>query len=561
MSLNEIQQTVEKFVSNSHNDLLVIKGNWGVGKTYFWQNLIKKAFDTNLQLNDRVDLGMNHYAYVSLFGLSSPEELRDTILSKTLLTKDSNGKLSQLNQLANTLGVSAKKNKYLSELFGDLLTTLAFNDIRSNLICFDDVERRTKTLELDYVLGLANYLKEERDCKIVVILNENSLRDDEKPIFRKHIEKVADLEILFAPQPEEAFDYIFPNTFPNYEFIKNNSLKLGIKNLRILKRIKTHLELLLPLLEKSETPVIKEIIASIVLFVWSFYDKDSNTPNIEFIKKFSPSGLYIAKKYEKKEVSKEEEEWHRLLEGYNWSHTEKMDEVLISYVQESFLKSSAFKKLLDEKNNLAIANRGSESYSQAWTIYNNSFKSNEEEFAKTLVKKFKENSIYLNLDKLQTAVETLRVFDYNDFADDLIEHHLKNALSKEEISKFTANSFDENRDETLIEKLKSYQSKVVHKRSLSEIIDELKYRNGWNDEDVIELDNYSENEYYEFFKNYEGDDLYYRVKACLQFGKFSNASEKYKSVSVKAENSLKKIAEESRINKIRVFKMFGIIVD
>ncbi len=331
--------------------------------------------------------------------------------------------------------------------------------------------------------------------------------------------------------------------------------------MRILKRIKTHLELLLPLLEKSETPVIKEIIASIVLFVWSFYDKDSNTPNIEFIKKFSPSGLYIAKKYEKKEVSKEEEEWHRLLEGYNWSHTEKMDEVLISYVQESFLKSSAFKKLLDEKNNLAIANRGSESYSQAWTIYNNSFKSNEEEFAKTLVKKFKENSIYLNLDKLQTAVETLRVFDYNDFADDLIEHHLKNALSKEEISKFTANSFDENRDETLIEKLKSYQSKVVHKRSLSEIIDELKYRNGWNDEDVIELDNYSENEYYEFFKNYEGDDLYYRVKACLQFGKFSNASEKYKSVSVKAENSLKKIAEESRINKIRVFKMFGIIVD
>lgn len=561
MSLNEIQHTIEKFISNSRNDLLVIKGNWGVGKTYFWQILIKKAFNTNLQLNDRVDLELNHYAYVSLFGISSPEELRDSILSKTIFTKDSDGNHSNFTQLANKLGISAKKNKHLNELFGDLLTTLAFNDISSNLICFDDVERRTKTLELDYILGLANYLKEERNCKIVIILNENSLEETEKPIFRKHIEKIADLEISFALQTIESVNCIFANTFSYYEIIKNNCLKLGIKNLRILKRIKIYIEYLSPFLQNCEEDVIEEIIASVVLFAWSYYDRDNNPPNLDFIKKFTHSALYIAKNYGEKKVSEQDEKWYHLLGGYNFTHTDEMDEVLISYIQAGYLQSEKFNKLLTEKNAIALANFGGKSYRKAWDKYNSSFKNNDKEFAEDLTQKFKDNSPHLSLDNLQTTVETLRELGYNNLANEVIDYHLQNNISKEEISRFFSFSFNNKIDEAIINKLESFQSKIINKRSLLKITDELKYKNGWSDEDVIELDDYSENEYYEFFKSYEGEDLYYRVKSCLQFGNIKSGNEMYKSVSQKAENALKKIAQESKINKIRVFNMFGISID
>ncbi|HEX8568080.1 MAG TPA: P-loop NTPase fold protein [Pyrinomonadaceae bacterium] len=561
MSLKEIQQTIEKFISTSHNDLLVIKGNWGVGKTYFWQNLIKKALNTNLKLNNRIDLEKSHYAYVSLFGLSSPEELRDTILSKTIFTKDSEGKLSKLNQLASNFGINAKKSKQIHDLFGDLLTTLAFNDIRDTLICFDDIERRTKTLDLDYVLGLANYLKEERDCKIVIILNENSLHADEKLIFRKHIEKVADIEISFALQPIESINCIFANNFPYYEIIKNNCLKLGIKNLRILKRIKLYIEYLSPFLQTCEEEVKEEIIASIILFAWSYYDKDNNPPNFEFIKKFTHSALYIAKNYGEKKVSEQDEKWYHLLSGYNFNHTEEMDEILISYIQAGYLQTDEFKRLLAEKNKIALANFGGKSYRQAWNIYNDSFKNNQQEFAETLTNKFKENSAYLSLDNLQTTVETLRELGYDNYADEIIDYHLQNNISEQEISKYLKNSFNDKRDEAIIKKLKSYQSKTISKRSIPEITDELKYRNGWSDKDIIELDSFSEDEYYNFFKNYEGDDLYYRVKSCLQFGKYTNGNEMYKSISNKAENALKKIAQENKLNKIRVFNLFGISID
>jgi hypothetical protein len=112
-----------------------------------------------------------------------------------------------------------------------------------------------------------------------------------------------------------------------------------------------------------------------------------------------------------------------------------------------------------------------------------------------------------------------------------------------------------------LNKLISYESKVKNIRSIEEITDKLKYSRGWNEEDVADLDSFSEDDFYQFFKTYEGEDLYYRVKACLQFGKFDNSSERYKSASGKAEKALKRIASENKLNKLRVFNMFGITID
>jgi hypothetical protein len=49
---------------------------------------------------------------------------------------------------------------------------ISFLSVKNYLICFDDLERKGKHLRLVDVLGLASMLKERRNCKVVLILNE-----------------------------------------------------------------------------------------------------------------------------------------------------------------------------------------------------------------------------------------------------------------------------------------------------------------------------------------------------------------------------------------------------
>lgn len=83
MSLAQIRPVVEQFVSDQRNDMLVVKGGWGVGKTRFWQDMIRKA-------GGEQKIGHRYYSYVSLFGINSLEELKKSILASRIESKSAN---------------------------------------------------------------------------------------------------------------------------------------------------------------------------------------------------------------------------------------------------------------------------------------------------------------------------------------------------------------------------------------------------------------------------------------------------------------------------------------
>jgi hypothetical protein len=174
MSLVQIKPVVDKFVSDENNDMLVIKGGWGVGKTYFWQDTIKKAAGGG-------NTGRRFYAYVSLFGINSLEELRNSILAAKVDSKDAGAGdglsafLSGLKQLAKGVeGVPA-----LREWTGGMAGTALFMTLKDTLVCFDDIERKGDGLATKDLLGLASLLKEQRNCKIAFILNDGGLSEEE----------------------------------------------------------------------------------------------------------------------------------------------------------------------------------------------------------------------------------------------------------------------------------------------------------------------------------------------------------------------------------------------
>jgi tRNA A37 threonylcarbamoyladenosine biosynthesis protein TsaE len=60
MSLEQIRNIVENFINSPHNELLVIKGDWGAGKSHFWDELLAQS-------RAKGAFGREYYSRVSVF--------------------------------------------------------------------------------------------------------------------------------------------------------------------------------------------------------------------------------------------------------------------------------------------------------------------------------------------------------------------------------------------------------------------------------------------------------------------------------------------------------------
>ena len=72
-----VRAEIERFLQSSAPEVLCISGRWGVGKTYSWQKYLEAAEDTK-------KVALSRYAYVSLFGLETLDDLRKVIVENTI---------------------------------------------------------------------------------------------------------------------------------------------------------------------------------------------------------------------------------------------------------------------------------------------------------------------------------------------------------------------------------------------------------------------------------------------------------------------------------------------
>jgi hypothetical protein len=194
---------IQRFVSNPASEVLCITGKWGVGKTFAWNQNLQRAKDT-------VELA--RYSYVSLFGLSSLDELRTAIFANTV-PRDAIGQKPDLSTFKDSFGTVlefwrsvinwVKFAPGLGNL-SSVASKIGFLSIRNQIVCIDDLERAGKSLRTIDALGVASFLKEQRDCKVVFLLNDEALEGDEQKDFRAQLEKVADTVLRFEPTPEES---------------------------------------------------------------------------------------------------------------------------------------------------------------------------------------------------------------------------------------------------------------------------------------------------------------------------------------------------------------------
>lgn len=221
---------------------LMINGAWGCGKTYFIKNTLESKIgkiacpNKNNQKYKQI--------YVSLYGVSSIEEIKDKIFYGI------NPNLKWIDSISRRLFSAAEAIPQAEKIIKITKESLTFDkNEKSSIIekitkyddkvlVFDDLERIDfKSLDIQSVLGFINFLAEHNHCKIIVVANDGDLDEE----YKQFKEKTIRFSYTYCPEKEEIFDNICEKYNDDYkQFLKEQKqFILEILNAGKCKNIRT----------------------------------------------------------------------------------------------------------------------------------------------------------------------------------------------------------------------------------------------------------------------------------------------------------------------------------
>ncbi len=245
-----------------------------------WNKFLLNAKNSN-------NIALERYSYVSLFGINSLDAFKYTIfehvIKREMIGTEANIETFKNNTtgLLEVLGRKSLgwfKGASLLKSFTPAIESISFLSLNNSLICVDDLERRGSSLSMKDALGLVSQLKEQKKCKIVLLLNdkEEGLED-----YTKYRE-VIDVELRFEPTSFESAEIAFNTDTESGERLSELTQKLDIKNIRVLKKIQRLVNIVLPLAADYEPEIEHQVRHSLTLFS-CYYCTNDGAPPLEFV--------------------------------------------------------------------------------------------------------------------------------------------------------------------------------------------------------------------------------------------------------------------------------------
>lgn len=233
--MEKIINVVKDYLTRETNNALLITGQWGVGKTYFFDNKLSEEIKkTSIKENGSVNYKPIR---VSLSGVTSIDDIERRIVAE--LYPSLNKGIKWGKGIFKFLLSIPKIKEYIPEIpNSDVIDSETDNLV----ICFDDLERKSKTFPIDSLIGYINNLTENSNLKIIIIGNTDKIKES----FDEIKEKLIGREIEYKINIEEVFDTLMQNEFQTEytKFLQKEknficSFFQDYKNIRTLKFILT----------------------------------------------------------------------------------------------------------------------------------------------------------------------------------------------------------------------------------------------------------------------------------------------------------------------------------
>ena len=138
--MEDLVESILDYVRSDYTDYaIMINGEWGVGKTHFWNNKIRKKIES-MQLNGKRYTTI----YMSLYGISNLEDISKKIFIETTQLMDKNLRKFMEQTGQTTIPEYAKTGLDMANFFGvtqngDKLDYGEFFSTDDKVLCFDDL--------------------------------------------------------------------------------------------------------------------------------------------------------------------------------------------------------------------------------------------------------------------------------------------------------------------------------------------------------------------------------------------------------------------------------------
>lgn len=542
MSIKAFSDRVVNIVLDSKPKVISIYGEWGVGKSFFWKSSITE-WTTTYRLEKM------KYSYVSLFGVSSIDEIKKSVFENFIYLKDIKDKEGDLR--VNRILLSFKKIlKKSPRVAGELPVIKPFNSyiniatskiVANTIVCIDDIERRSKNIDMSEVLGFANYLKEFANCKVVLIINNSN-----EPEYFKIKEKVVDFGIEFNPSLNDITEITFNKNKHKdilYEFIQD----VNLKNIRVIHKIINNIDVVEGYINGLNDGLVIKIIRQICFMTWSdeLSGVSDSVPTLKYIfENKVPDGNELSQALAK--------EWIRMKREYNFIPLTELSRDLHSIITTGRFDIVKFKETISSILEEFEISSGNEKYNTAFDYLVKSFIPGKDDVS-FVISIFKENANYLSIYDLESMVYFLRYIGDNGKCTEVIDAFFENR----DTSCYSDVNGVSNLDGEIFSKLKStpgFNKKTNQELTISGVINYIYEKESWSAGYISFLSSLSYMDFVKHFESLEPDELKKQIYTCLRFSEINSEDSRLKEISGNCQNALKFLSGKNKLYEFKASK-------
>lgn len=446
-----IDTLLTEFALDETGGAIVLQGTWGVGKTHFWRHRILPEV--------RKRKPLTRYSYVSLFGLNTLAELKTALAMATAEFDEENPveRASEVKKKAKRLfwrGASHTPDALaFVPTFGSQLAKAAerigFYLVKDRLICIDDLERRGKSLDLRDVLGLASFLAEERNCRVLVILNEGHLPLDDQKTWHDYREKVFRGELTYAPTLEQSIE-VGLTPFAQelwHGDIAGHLHSLGISNIRLIRRTADFMHRAVNALGQPtpSTSLVKHVAHVLTLLVYSVHGRGDSAPPLKRVMREFTAEDRVSRMNGQDNRSAEEKAWDDLIHRYGAHPHTPLDKALLCMVLQGYPDEEAIRAARTDFETNAQLYAQKDAWHAAFRNYHDTLQENGDEIVAAFERTWPPVAHVEHAHNMQFMAELLRLLGRSDLATryinewvDYRRRHCPEELEPRQLQRFTA---------------------------------------------------------------------------------------------------------------------------
>ena len=335
--------------------------------------------------------------------------------------------------------------------------------------------------------------------------------------------------------------------YAHYETLYQYLKKGDIRNIRIIRRIRSTTDAILVAYGSQEQAAVEAIAMQCVLLTWAYNSKDTTGPRYEFVKTYSyvqQAGLAVRGV----EAPPEDVRDTEILRRFDFDGMDDVGAEISFFLENGFCDADRVVSAIKKYENSADVRSKKSAFNDAWEKLNNSFLDDEEYIVSTWLKSCTAETA--GASELDATVTVLRNLGYEQDAEKLIDSWVNEARSAhpEALDRDRFARLNPVRNEDVAGRIDEARALLVRPPSLDETLDRI-----WRDRLIraelgAVLISASVNDFVNYLMG-QHESLGGKVGACLAQ---THQNPEYTAVEERIKEALGQVAKKSKLNAVRV---------